>query len=127
MNDSLELIKKIHTGIDETCYASILANWSKMKIDGYEIAERFVPSVISSGVSEEAAAEICEIDHEEAKALLIMNMAKNIVISLIMICFMTSHFMKVDYFDACERVIKNKEGMLISFLEVHCRQTLSRC
>lgn len=107
MNDSLELIKKIHTGIDETCYASILANWSKMKIDGYEIAERLF-DLVSSGVSEEAAAEICEIDHEEAKALLdeygkkYCNITDNDL-------FYDRLFTKVDYFDACERVIKNKE------------------
>lgn len=112
MNDSLELIKKIHTGIDETCYASILANWSKMKIDGYEIAERLF-DLVSSGVSEEAAAEICEIDHEEAKALL-DEYGKNIVISLIMICFMTGYLLKLTISMHVRGSLRIKKRMSIS-------------
>lgn len=105
--DELRLIRKIHAGIDNTCYASILADWSKMKIDGYEIAERLF-DLVSSGISEKDAAEICEIDLEYAKALLEEYGKKYCNISGNGL-FYDRLFTADDYFDACERVIKNKE------------------
>lgn len=69
MNDSIELIRKIHEGMDNTCYAAILANWDEIEIENLEVAEKLFDLYIN-GISVDVASKKLDIEKNYAQNLL---------------------------------------------------------
>ena len=51
-----KLIKKIHEGMDDTCYAAILTNWDEIEMNEIELAEKAF-DIVSKGASEERCSK----------------------------------------------------------------------
>ena len=66
---NLRLIKKIHEGIDNTCYAAILTNWDLIEMQELELAEKAF-DIVSRGASEENVAKQLEVDLTHIRKLL---------------------------------------------------------
>lgn len=66
---NLRLIRKIHEGMDNTCYAAILTNWDLIEMQELELAEKAF-DIVSRGASEEDVAKQLEVDLTHIRKLL---------------------------------------------------------
>ena len=67
--NSIKLLKKIHEGMDDSCFTSILTDWKQSKLTEENAAQDLF-DLMCSGLSAEAAGASLDLDHEKAHSLI---------------------------------------------------------
>lgn len=67
--NSIKLLKKIHEGMDDSCFTSILTDWKQSKLTEENAAQDLF-DLMCSGLSAEAAGASLDLDQEKAHSLI---------------------------------------------------------
>ena len=68
-DNSIKLLKKIHEGMDDSCFTSILTDWKQSKLTE-ESAAQDLFDLMCSGLSAEDAGASLDLDHEKTQSLI---------------------------------------------------------
>lgn len=68
-DNSIKLLKKIHEGMDDSCFTSILTDWKQSKLIEENAAQDLF-DLMCSGLSVEDAGTALDLDHEKAQSLI---------------------------------------------------------
>lgn len=101
--NNIDLIRKIHSDADDTCFSSILHNWEEKT--QYEILEKLM-SILCKGVDMKTAVKTLDIDEITAKKLL--KNCEHIEIKHSTKCLYDHMLCNSKFLKECETLIENR-------------------